>query len=330
MDSRTDHLVRKLRLRHLELLVALSETATMRGAAARLHLSQPALSKMLGEIEACFDARLFERSHQGMQPNALGASAAYRARAVLHELERATEEVAALKSGAVALLRLGAPSVTAAVPAAVADLRQRLPGAVVQIREGRVHELIQRLLAGELDCVFGAVTPELLASDVTPRLEPVLMLEDELCVLTAGPAPRAGKGPLRWADLRDAPWMVPPRDTLVRQAFMTAFLNDAAVPPAPVIEVMSSVTIGALLRADPALLCAVRREHATDELARGGVRHVDVTPRVPLPSFGLFLRRDGLPRPAILTAFADALRRVASPPRSGRSQTPRLRRTSTP
>ena len=52
MDSKTDHLVRKLRLRHLELLVALSETATMRGASARLHLSQPAISKMLGEIES--------------------------------------------------------------------------------------------------------------------------------------------------------------------------------------------------------------------------------------------------------------------------------------
>ncbi len=311
MDSRTDHLVRKLRLRHLELLVALSETASMRGAAARLHLSQPALSKMLGEVEAGFDARLFERSHQGMQPNALGTAVIHRARSVLHELERATEEVEALRRGAVALLRLGAPSVTASVPAAVAALRRKLPGAMVQIREGRVHELIQRLLVGELDCVFGAVTPELLAGDVIPRLKPVLMLEDELCVLTAGAAPRTGKRRLRWADLQDAAWMAPPRDTLVRQAFMTAFLNEGVPPPAPVIEVMSSVTIGSLLRADPALLCAVRREHADDEVARGGVRRVDVAPHVPLPSFGLFVRKGDLPDLPIVLAFADALRGVA-------------------
>ncbi|WP_234194318.1 LysR family transcriptional regulator [Pseudacidovorax sp. NFM-22] len=37
----------------------MSEAATIRGAATRLHLSQPALSKMLGEVEAGFDARLF-------------------------------------------------------------------------------------------------------------------------------------------------------------------------------------------------------------------------------------------------------------------------------
>ena len=55
----SDYLVRRLRLRHLELLVALADERTMRAAAARLHLSQPALSKMLGEIEAGFQARLF-------------------------------------------------------------------------------------------------------------------------------------------------------------------------------------------------------------------------------------------------------------------------------
>jgi DNA-binding transcriptional LysR family regulator len=77
MDTKTDRLIRTLRLRHLELLVALSEARTMRGAAARLHLSQPAISKMLGEIEDCFGARLFERSHQGIHANALGTSPAF-------------------------------------------------------------------------------------------------------------------------------------------------------------------------------------------------------------------------------------------------------------
>src|SRR6218665_2765063 len=88
MDTKTDRLVRTLRLRHLELLLALAETSTMRGAAARLHLSQPAISKMLGELESCFGARLFERSHQAIHANALGTSAAFRARALLHKIAR--------------------------------------------------------------------------------------------------------------------------------------------------------------------------------------------------------------------------------------------------
>ncbi|MDQ0036924.1 DNA-binding transcriptional LysR family regulator [Variovorax boronicumulans] len=310
MDTKTDRLVRTLRLRHLELLVALSETPTMRGAAARLHLSQPAISKMLGELEGCFGARLFERSHQGIQANALGSSAVVRARAILHELARATEDVDAMQRGVTAVLRVGAPSVTATVPAAIVRLRERLPGAAVQLREGRVHELIHRLLDGELDCVFGAITPELISSDLIPLLEPVLLLKDELCVLASTANRRIAGRTFKWADLQTAQWVLPPKETLVRQAFMTVFLNSGVTPPVPVIEAMSSVTIGTVLRQDPSLLCAVRLEHALDEVARGGVHRLAVGPRVDLPSFGLFFRRDGLERTAILTAFADAIRSV--------------------
>jgi DNA-binding transcriptional LysR family regulator len=311
VDTRTDRLVRTLRLRHLELLVVLSETPTMRGAAARLHLSQPAISKMLGELERCFGARLFERSHQGIHANALGSSAAFRARAALNEVTRATADVQAMQSGVTAVLRVGAPSVTAAVPAAIVRLRQRLPGVAVQLREGRVHELIQRLLEGELDCVFGAITPELIASDVIPLLEPVVLLKDELCVLASKSNEGVTGRNLQWADLQAAQWVVPPKDTLVRQAFMTAFLNSGAAPPTPVIEAMSSVTIGTVLRKDPELLCAVRLEHAADEIARGGVQRLKVRPRIVLPSFGLFFRRDGADRPAVLREFADAIRRTS-------------------
>lgn len=314
MDAKTDHLVRKLRLRHLELLVALADAATMRGAATRLHLSQPAISKMLGEVEECFGARLFERGHQGIGANALGQAAIYRARAVLHELARATEDVDALRGGATAVLRVGAPSVTATVPAAIVRLRQRLPGTAVHVREGRVHELFQRLLDGELDCVFGAITPELQSGDLLARLHPEVLLDDELCVLAAASNALLSRRGLRWADLRDAAWVVPPRETLVRQAFMTAFLNDGVTPPEPVVEAMSSVTVGAVLRLDATLLCAVRREQAVDEIARGGVARVKVAPAVSLPSFGLFTRSERADQPAVLVAFADAVREVGARP----------------
>jgi DNA-binding transcriptional LysR family regulator len=189
--------------------------------------------------------------------------------------------------------------------------------------EGRVHELIHRLLKGELDCVFGAITPELIASDMIPLLEPVVLLKDELCVLASASNESVSGRRLKWADLRAAHWVVPPRETLVRQAFITAFLNSGATPPVPVIEAMSSVTIGTVLRQDPSLLCAVRLEHALDEVARGGVQRLKVLPQVVLPSFGLFFRRDGLERPAILTAFADGIRSVGekaqSKRRAGRS-----------
>lgn len=312
MPTGTDYLVRRLRLRHLELLAALEEAGTLRAAALRLSLSQPAISKMLAEIEDALGARLFERSPQGVRANPLGAAAIYRARIVLHELGRVEEDIGALRGGAAAVLRVGAPSVTATVPAAIVQLRARMPGTSVKIIEGRVRELIQRLLDGELDCVFGAITPELMAGDQLPLLQSQALVEDRLCVLAAASNRIVRRRGLRWSDLHAAPWVAPSKDTLVRQAFMTAFLNEGVQPPEPVIEATSSVTVGAVLRMDPALLCAVRLDHARDEVARGDVRRLRVGPEIALPSLGLFTRRGAGPPSALVQAFTRAVRRAGA------------------
>lgn len=319
-----DYILRRLRLRHLELLVTLAETGTMRAAAQALHLSQPAISKMLVEAEDALDARLFERSRQGVLPTAAGSAAVHRARVVLGELAQARDEVGAIRRGASAVLRVGTFSVTAAVPAAVVALRRQMPRAAVHLHEGRVRELIQLLLDGALDCVFGALTNELLDSDALRLLQSDVLLEDRLCVLVADRHPLLKRRGLRWVDLAGADWVAPPKQTLVRQAFMMAFVNEGADPPEPVIEAMSSVTIGAVLRLDPTLVCAVRYEHARDEIARGGVRQLAVSPQVALPPLGLFTRRSGIATPPVVQAFAQAIRMAGGTPATG-SKTARRR-----
>jgi DNA-binding transcriptional LysR family regulator len=320
MSKGFDYLVRRLRLRHLELLVVLAETGTMRGAAGRLHLSQPAISKMLVEAEEALGAPLFERSRQGVHCTPIGTAAVHRARVVLGELSHAHEEAEAMRNGASAVLRVGTFSVTAAVPAAVVALRRRMPGASVRLHEGRVSELIQRLLDGELDCVFGALTTELLTSELLRHLQSEALVEDRLCVIADATNPMARRRRLRWVDLRGADWVAPPRQTLVRQAFMTAFLNEGVDPPEPVIEAQSSVTVGAVLRLDPGLLGAVRFEHARDEVARGGVLLMPVAPAVPLPPLGLFTRRGAVEQIPVVQEFARALREVREGRAGGRAK----------
>lgn len=308
MTDTTDYLVRRLRLRHLELLAALDDTGTLRGTASRLNLSQPAISKMLNEIEAGFGVRLFDRGPRGVQGNPFGHAAVRRARSILNEVALARADIDAMRAGASAVLRLGAPSVTSAVPAAIVRLRRQMPAIAVQIVEGRVRELIERLLDGEIDCVFGAMTPELLASDLPKYLSSEVLIADELAVLVSAGNRLVRKRHLGWGDLHAARWVAPPKETLVRQAFMTAFLNAGADPPEPVIEAMSSVTVGTVLRMEPSLLCAVRLEHAREEVARGAVRRLAVAPVMPLPSLGLFTRRGRDPQPPVIRAFAEALR----------------------
>ena len=77
---------------------------------------------------------------------------------------------------------------------------------------------------------------------------------------------------------------------------------------------LSSVTVGSVLRMDPTLLGAVRFEHARDELDRGGVRRVTVMPAAPLPSLRLYTRRASEAPAPLVQAFAAEIRRVGVRP----------------
>ena len=63
-----------LKLRHLQMLVALDQFRHLGRAAEFLSITQPAVSKTLAEIESMFGLPLFERSTRGTEPTAAGAS----------------------------------------------------------------------------------------------------------------------------------------------------------------------------------------------------------------------------------------------------------------
>src|SRR5690606_20802689 len=160
MEHRTAVLLmRHLRLRHIELLNVLSRSRTMHAAADELKLSQPAISKMLREIESTFGTTLFERSKSGVRPTAAGLIAIRLAQIVFNEVSIAAEEMSALQGAGRPVLRLGTVSVTSLVPQAIILLRHSVPDAIMKIREGPVDVLVERLLSGELDCVVGALDP---------------------------------------------------------------------------------------------------------------------------------------------------------------------------
>jgi DNA-binding transcriptional LysR family regulator len=304
-------LLRRLRLRHIELLDVLADEPTIHAAAMRLNHSQPAVSKMLREVEGAFGARLFVRSKAGVRATAIGIAAVRRARLIRHEVEGCAEEIAALRDGGGLLLRLGTVSVTSIVPDALIKLRRKVPNAIVHISEGPVDTLLARLLAAELDCVFGALSPDLRGSPIVHDLIPEIVYRDRICVVASDRSPLSLKRRFRWQDLARHSWVLPPPSTVVRQALVAIFVGHGLEPPFASVETMSPVTMSALVRADPDLIGIMREEQVRREREIPGLVELSVRPIAELPPLSLFTRKTRGGSSPVVSQFSLALKEAA-------------------
>jgi len=142
-----------LELQQLRQVIALAEHGSFVRAAAALHISQPALSRSIQNIERQFGSELFERTSQGTVPTDLGRLYLERARDLLRmadDFEREAVHRGAMQAGRVAAG--GGPYPSEAVLArAAARFAAQFPGVSLRVRSGDWDELLQRLRSRELD-----------------------------------------------------------------------------------------------------------------------------------------------------------------------------------
>ena len=159
-DPRANRFVRShLKTRHLVLLVELGRHRSILHAAQAANLTQPAASKLLGELEHALGVPLFERLPRGVQPTRYGDVMIRRAGAALAEMDAAHQEVMELLSGLSGRVAVGSvmtPS-SGLVPEAVQQLKASHSKVQVAITVDTSKILIQRLREGQLDLVIGRI-----------------------------------------------------------------------------------------------------------------------------------------------------------------------------
>jgi DNA-binding transcriptional LysR family regulator len=89
-----------MELRHLRYFVAVAEELNVRQAAARLHLSQPPLSRQIHDLEDEVGTKLFVRSKSGMRLTEAGRTFLKEARSILAQSQRAVQLAQAASRGA--------------------------------------------------------------------------------------------------------------------------------------------------------------------------------------------------------------------------------------
>ncbi|AIM22823.1 hypothetical protein SERRSCBI_16225 [Serratia sp. SCBI] len=149
----------KLKLHHLQMLVALGEQGNLTHVARMMNISQPALSKWLSQLEDEIGLTLFERHSKGLRPSEGGKLLLQHAQRLINDLERSQSEIARFKQGGlVGSLKIGcSPVATDCVSQAILSLLQEMPTLHLNIEEKVMTPLLHDLLAGAVDVVVGRV-----------------------------------------------------------------------------------------------------------------------------------------------------------------------------
>ncbi len=140
-------------LDRLRLFLQIIDSGSMSAAARAVHLTQPALSRTLGQLEADLGTPLFDRRGRGLVLTAAGRALEPKARALLEHAERISREVSRAAERDYADLWLGSidSAATYLVPELVPLLYKTYPGLAVRFASARSGVLLERVRKAELD-----------------------------------------------------------------------------------------------------------------------------------------------------------------------------------
>jgi LysR family transcriptional regulator for metE and metH len=209
-----------LETRELRMVVAIADEGTVTRAAARLNVSQPALSHGLRALERRVGVPLFERQSRGLIATEAGERLLRTARTVLREIERARTDIVGGAVGRGELLRLSTECYTAYhwLPPVFQEFRQRCPGVELRVVPSAIGHPLRELREETLDVAI-VVRREAYAGFVYHEL-----FEDEMVVVMHPDHPLASEPfavAQHFADEHLLLYTEDPFDTTIMRAVLT-------------------------------------------------------------------------------------------------------------
>ncbi len=241
---------RRLKFYQLVVFDQVVQSGSLLRAAQVLNMTQPAVTKVMQEIESYFSAPLLVRSNRGVRLTELGDIVLRRARTMLAELRALTDEVEAYQEGISGHVVVGTliSASTSLLPLALRLLKERAPQVLVSVRIGQFDQLFPALIVGEVDLVIGRIPDDWRGREETRTLGVDQLYDECLSIVGGRRHPLHDQPELNLADLHSCPWILPPPDSLLRRTVNELFA-DASLPlPANVIESLSVLTNVALMQ----------------------------------------------------------------------------------
>lgn len=293
----------KLTLAQLEALFWVARLGSVRAAATRLSITQPALSLRIKELESAVGARLLNRDSYRATPTALGLEVTQQAERMLDIAERISDRSAPADDMR-GLIRMGATDTFAAryLPSLLVDIETHYPQAQIELVVEFSVNLYAKLLRGELD----------VAVISGPTLSPLLAFERlmDLPHFWVGAPKRLGKMKIATpVALARIPIVTHPSPSLLFET-IHAWFASAGVTPLR-INTCTSLFISKALTVEGIGLSLLPAEIIEPEVRAGTLRMLRARPAIPRFPMFVSYRRDA--PPANVKLFIERIRASVQP-----------------
>lgn len=192
-----------LKIRDLEMVVALHEEGSLTQAAKRIGISEPAYSKRIHWIERCIRVNLFDKGHDGIKTTEAGRSFIAHALESLHSYHKAVHEAHEARNGARSQLCIGVssfmpPDILEVVRSVELPLYRNL---TIAIETEYSMNLLSRLQQGHLDVALISSPP------VQPSITTQCLYSDALRIVFREGHPLMNRPSVTLAELAEYPWI---------------------------------------------------------------------------------------------------------------------------
>jgi LysR family pca operon transcriptional activator len=234
----------RIRLRHLQCFLAVTHLGGLQRAAEKLSITQPAVSKTIGELESILGHRLFERSRKGAALTNEGRLFLPYANASLSSLHEGMSTLLREGRSAPVVVKLGIlPTLSAALlPQVLTQVHHAWPSASVRVTTAANADLLDRLRSAELDFVIGRLAePEAMSGMSFEHL-----FHEPLTAVIRSGHPLHNVAQACSSQLAQFLLVVPPAGTLIRQSADSVMAAFGLPPDVALIETLS-MTLGRAL-----------------------------------------------------------------------------------
>ncbi len=218
---RGDQLRRRLHLRDLDTFTEVATAGGMRKAAERLHMSQPAVSRAIADLERELGVRLLDRSRQGVEPTLYGRALLKHASALFDGLHQAVGEIDLLADPEGGELSFGcAETISAGLAAAVIDrISRRQPKVVFNVESGDAPVLLLHFLR-ERTCELVVARPY---GPVDADIDDVPLFRERMTVVVGANHHLARRRKIGLDELAAQPWLLSRNELMAGSPIATAF-----------------------------------------------------------------------------------------------------------